>query len=171
MLTEEKHGKLSVKEVRDERDFMNAASSLARANPESVHFLCTDYMTPLMLPHLPSPPKSLQTVQRPKYHVLGLVDASFSERYYSTHWEHYPNDCNYHLSALFIHLRNLRESGKTASKLVINTDNCAKDNKNIYVFAFFAFLVSIEWYKEVEWHSLQPGHSHYLADRDCFAPI
>ena len=58
--------------------------AIAADHPESCHFVCTDYMNPLRLPHFCELPKSCFTKRRPKYEVFHLVHWSRSKRAYAT---------------------------------------------------------------------------------------
>jgi hypothetical protein len=48
--------------------------------------------------------------------------------------------------------------------LVLQVDNCAKDGKNKYIFAFAAHMVHWNWFNEVEIVSLIQGHTHDFID-------
>ena len=44
--------------------------------------------------------------------------------------------------------------------LLLNADNCARENKNRWMFPFLGFLVERGYFNEIELHFLMPGHSH-----------
>jgi hypothetical protein len=154
-----------------ERDWLTQLAFLAAETPSLMQFVCMDYMNPLRLPHFAELPKSCFTKQRVKFEVFGLIDHSFSTRSYATHFQHWSHDPNLNLSLLFSYLRKCRMAGKLSDKLILNTDNCFRDNKNKYTFAFLIMLIHYGWFSSVEFHLLMPGHSHYCVDRDCFACI
>lgn len=73
----------------------------ASAKPHLFHYVCTDYMAPLRMPHFSELPKPFFTKTRPKMHVFGLVDWTFPTRAYVTHWDFWRGDANVHISLLF----------------------------------------------------------------------
>ena len=54
---------------------------------------------------------------------------------------------------------------------MVQFDNCARDNKNRWLLAFFAHLIHKRWLSSVEIYYLAPGHSHDMVDRECFSPL
>ena len=99
-------------------------------------------------------------------------------------WKH---SSNLHMSILYNYLYNLRLAGSLPRCLTVQFDNCARDNKNRWFFAFFGLLIhhgkiyfhlflspfslSLGWFSSVEIYYLMPGHSHDMVDRECFAPV
>ena len=39
------------------------------------------------------------------------------------------------------------------------------------MLAYLCWLIHSDFFDEIEYHLLMPGHSHYCVDRDCFAPL
>jgi hypothetical protein len=157
--------------MKAERIALDNFIQVSFSYPADVHYVCTDYMTPMRMPHFAELPKPFYVKSRPKMNVFGLVDWTYPSRSYTTHWDLWQPTCNVHISLLFHHLWFIRSSGKHSTRLVLNTDNAAKDNKNVTMFAFVSMLISLGWYTSVEYHLLMPGHSHYCVDRDCFSKI
>ena len=156
---------------QQERDWLTVLTMTAQDYPSTVHYICTDYMNPIKLPHFCELPKSCFSKRRPKMEVFGLVDWSTKARSYATHFNWWKHDANMNISLLFSHLRTVRLQGYRSAKLLLNTDNCFRDNKNKYTFAFLLMLVHYGWYDTIEFHLMMPGHSHFCVDRDCFACI
>jgi hypothetical protein len=53
-------------------------------------------------------------------------------------------------------------------KLLFQMDNCMRDNKNRYLFAFLSFLTARDVYEELRLGFLVVGHTHEDID-GCFA--
>jgi hypothetical protein len=153
-----------------ERNFLESLRLASLTNGDTSYFVGTDSMSPMKLPHLALFPKGLLTKTRPKLNVFGMVD-NYGLRGYATYMDWWKKDSNVHLSLLFHQLRAMRASGIHKPIFYLNTDNAYKDNKNKYMLAFLMMLVHHGWFKEIEYHLLMPGHSHWVVDRDCFAPI
>lgn len=92
-------------------------------------------------------------------------------RFYYTHLNHWIHTADMHISIMFCYLRQLKEAGRLKSHLIIQTDNCWKDNKNRYWMSFWAFMIHLGWVDSVEHVFLPPGHSHDMVDNKCFKPI
>jgi hypothetical protein len=45
-------------------------------------------------------------------------------------------------------------------KLILQVDNCFRENKNHYMLAYLGLLVHYKWFTEIEMHSLIQGHTH-----------
>jgi hypothetical protein len=74
-----------------------------------------------------------------------------------------------HISFLFSYLRQLHEADKLGKNLMLQKDNCWRDNKNKWFFGFLAHLAVFGWFDSVEIYYLCPGHSHGIVDSMCFA--
>ena len=59
----------------------------------------------------------------------------------------------------------LRRKGFLPPTLRIQTDNCTRENKNIYMFALCATLVGLGFFQEVELSFLIVGHTHEDIDQ------
>ena len=58
-----------------------------------------------------------------------------------------------------------RRGGKLPPILRIQVDNCGKENKNQYMFAFCAILVKLRYFAEVYLSFLLVGHTHEDIDQ------
>jgi hypothetical protein len=76
-----------------------------------------------------------------------------------------------HISFLFYYLRQLHKAGKLGKNLMLQMDNCWRDNKNKWFFGFLAHLAAFGWFDSVEIYYLHPGHSHGIVDSMSFAPL
>jgi len=108
---------------------------------------------------------------RLKYHVFGIANTNTKEVILYPHFEFWPHDANMHLSFLFCYLKSLKEEGKLGRNLMLQMDNCWKDNKNQWFISFLSVLVAKKWFKKIEVYYLRPGHSHDSVDRRCFKPL
>ena len=61
-------------------------------------------------------------------------------------WSH---DCNLTLSCLLQTLILLSEEGNLPPKMLIQMDNCVRENKNKYVMAFMCYLIEMDIFTEV----------------------
>lgn len=163
--------KKHVKQCQIERNQMELLLQRARDNPTEWTCLATDWSAPHNIPHLARTPKSWYTKKRPKYQVFGIRDYGADTRVIQPHFDFWPHDSNLHMSFLFSYLRDLKEKGKLGKHLMLQMDNCWKDNKNKYFLGFLAEIVAAKWFISVEVFYLRPGHSHAMVDRDCFKPL
>jgi len=143
----------------------------ARDDPSEWTCLATDWSAPHFMPHLARTPKSWYTKKRLKYQVFGIRDYGANTRIIQPHFDFWPHDSNLHISFLFSYLRELKEKGKLGKRLMLQMDNCWKDNKNKFFLGFLAELSAAKWFKSIEVYYLRPGHSHAIVDRDCFKPL
>ena len=140
--------------------------------PESHISIATDWCNPFFLPHNHEGPKGWLRAQRPKASLFGLMQRSDSTTtHLKYHMEFWCHNANLHISILYAHLRSLREKGKLPSHLILQFDNCAKDNKNRWLYAFLAHLIHKKWCLTITLYFLMPGHSHDMVDHECFAPL
>jgi len=139
--------------------------------PFSTTVLGIDRMNALQLPQQHPYPKSWMTKNRLRYEVISVFDAADRSRDELYHGlKVFPNDCNTTLTVLYLKIRSLRAVGALSPKLIFHMDNCWRENKNRYVFAFCCLLVYKKWISECEIFFLPPGHTH--AENDCmFVPI
>jgi hypothetical protein len=68
------------------------------------------------------------------------------------------------LSFLFTYLCNLKEQSKLGKRLMLQIDNCWRDNKNKYFLGFLAEIIAEKWFTSIEVYYLRPGHSHEMVD-------
>lgn len=159
------------RQVRIELVEMQNMHARAKNQPSEWTCISSDWSNPHLMPHRPTPQKGWMTKKRLKYHVFGIVNAADSQVTLFPHFDHWEHDSNLHISLLFNHLRELRDKGKLGRNLMIQMDNCFRDNKNKYLFAFFAYLLHHQWFRTIELYYLRPGHSHGIVDKECFQPM
>lgn len=154
-----------------EREEMTKLHSRSIANPSEWTCLCTDWSNPHFMPHLARQPKGWMTKKRLKYHVFGIANTGTKEVFLYPHLEFWTHDANLHMSFLFCYLHRLRQQGRLGRNLMLQMDNCWRDNKNQWFFGFLFHLVNLGWFQSVELLYLRPGHSHDTVDRACFSPL
>lgn len=157
--------------VKVERLEMEAKLKRAQTHPDDWTCLATDWCNPHQMPHKSRTPKTWFTKRRLKYHVFGICNYATNERILFPHFEHWTHDANLHISFLYCYLRELKEKGLLRKNLMLQMDNCWRDNKNKWFFGFMAKLVDMNWFHSVEIYYLSPGHSHAMVDRECFKPL
>ena len=155
----------------EEREAMTSFHNRSKTNPREWTCLCTDWSNPHFMPHLARQPKGWMTKKRLKYHVFGIANTGTNEVFLYPHLEFWTHDANLHISFLFCYLHCLRQEGTLGHNLMIQMDNCWRDNKNQWLFGFLCHLVHIGWFKSVELLYLRPGHSHDTVDCACFSPL
>ena len=72
-----------------------------------------------------------------------------SGSFYFFDYLQWPHDCKLTLTVLLITLQQLSIERKFPSRLLIQMDNCVRENKNKYVFGFLALLVEMDLFTEV----------------------
>ena len=143
---------------------------LAAKQPNEYHSICMDYVDSFKVPHRPRFPKDWLTWQKAKIHVLGLIDHSHSQKKLHLHLDHYHQDPNSVITALYCHVMELFNSNRRAPTLYLQTDNCFKENKNKYMLAFLKLLIRHRIYQQVIWNFLPVGHTHEDYDQ-IFVPL
>ena len=139
---------------------MMRRDDLAYANPTFTCAITIDSKAPPMIPHFARMPKGLLARRRVRYHIFGLINFGMTTFEYKTFYGWWPGDANLGISLLWSHIRGLLERGLTWDTLYLHADNCARDNKNQWMFAFLSLLVKKKIFLNVEMHFLPPGHSH-----------
>ena len=92
--------------------------------------------------------KSCQNLWTLRTHLTGvLVHGTGSFCFYD--YLQWPNDCNLTIFAILSTLIELSKHRPLPPKLLIQMDNCVRENKNKYVFGFLALLVELNIFKEV----------------------
>jgi hypothetical protein len=163
--------KQHVHQCKLERVEMEALLKRAEDDPKEWTALATDWSAPHMIPHLARTPKTWLTKKRLKYQVFGICDYGNRNIILQPHFDFWPHDANLHISFLFTYLRELKEKGKLGKRLMLQMDNCWRDNKNKYLLGFLAELIAAKWFVNIEVYYLRPGHSHGIVDRACFKPL
>ena len=100
------------------------------------------------LPHLIRIPKSCQNLWCLHTHLTGCLVHGFGTFGYFDflQWSH---DTNLTLTCLLLTLAKLCEEKPLPMKLLLQMDNCVRENKNKYVMAFLAYLVQMKIFVEV----------------------
>ena len=80
----------------------------------------------------------------------------------------YPHDANVTISLLFHQILSYKNNRPPI--LILHMDNCAKENKNKYVFSWISTLIAFGWFNTVEVYFLPTGHIHEKNDA-CFILI
>jgi len=128
-------------------------------------------MNALRLPHQIPFPKSWMTKNRLRYEVVSVFDGPDQTRNELYHGlKTFANDSDTTLTILYLKIRSLKSAGCLSPKIIFHMDNCWRENKNRFVFAFCCLLIHKKWCKEILIFFLPPGHTH--AENDCmFVPI
>lgn len=61
----------------------------------------------------------------------------------------FPHDSNLTLTVLLLTLISISQKGTLPRKLLLQMDNCVRENKNKYVMAFMSLLVEMQVFFEV----------------------
>ena len=100
------------------------------------------------LPHLVRVPKSCQNLWSLRTHLTGaLVHGVGNHGYFD--FLQFPHDSNLTLSVLLLTLISISQKGTLPRKLLLQMDNCVRENKNKYVMAFMSLLVEMQVFFEV----------------------
>ena len=101
------------------------------------------------VPRMVRVPKSCQNIWNLRTHLTrALVHGRGSYRYFD--FQQFPHDCNLTLTNTLVNL-----NGSIPRKLLLQFDNCVRENKNKYVMAFMAWLVEADFFIEMSYrHSL-----------------
>lgn len=82
--------------------------------------------------------------------------------HYIPFWDDGPNNTISHLFNLL--WQDISECDIIPPILYINLDNCVKDNKNNYIFAFVSVLIEKKWFSVIYIAFLPVGHTHDEVD-------
>ena len=138
---------------RQERQRYYTNRQLAVENPKEYLSMIIDGMdqNKTNIPHLVRIPKACQNVWTLRTHLTGcLVHGQGNFGYFD--FLQWPHDCNLTLTSLLLTLVELLKRGPLPRKLLLQMDNCVRENKNKYVMGFLALLVELEIFVEV-WFS------------------
>ena len=92
--------------------------------------------------------KSCQNLWTLRTHLTGVIAHGSGSHFYFDFLQ-WPHDCNITLFALLKTLEEMSHFRTIPPKLMIQMDNCSRENKNKYVFAFLALLVELDIFAEV----------------------
>lgn len=100
------------------------------------------------LPHFARVTKATQNLWTLRTHLTGvMVHGKGNFGFFdSLQW---PHDCNLTLTSLLMTLTSLSREGVLPSRLLIQMDNCVRENKNKYVMAFMCYLIEMDIFTEV----------------------
>lgn len=100
-------------------------------SPNEVVTITMDGKAPLHLPHLARMPKGLLTKYRAKLQLYGIINSAGQIFEYVPYLDWWSHDANLAMSFLFRHLKEYFEAQPGTKKILyLQTDNCARDNKN-----------------------------------------
>lgn len=124
-----------------------------------------------MIPRLIQNPKSLAGMRKIKTKITGcIIVSSLYEQnrkcHFFTNHDQYENGSNKVVTVLFKLINMFKQDhGFLPTKLAIQTDNCARENKNQFVFAFLYSLVDMKIFEEVTLNFLHVGHTGFAVDQ------
>ncbi|XP_074659473.1 uncharacterized protein LOC141912156 [Tubulanus polymorphus] len=136
----------------------------ARKNPAKYMSLIIDGMdqAKTFIPHFSTVPKSISSAWRMKTHVTGVILHGRQVYGFFDKCE-YPHSgnltMNIILNILFLHKEDLPPT------LYLQMDNCWRDNKNRFVFAFLHMLVQMRIFDKIKVSFLMVGHTHEDIDQ------
>ena len=100
------------------------------------------------LPSLVRIPKSCQNLWTLRTHLTGvLVHGTGSFCYFD--FLQWPHDCNLTITCLLHTLNEISKQRPLPSKLLLQMDNCVRENKNKYIYGFLSWLVEKKIFAEV----------------------
>jgi len=100
------------------------------------------------VPSLVRVPKSCQNLWTLRTHLTGVtVHSSGTHCFFD--FLQWPHDCNLTLSSILFVLKEISKHRVLPPKLLIQMDNCVRENKNKYVYAFLSLLVEMNLFLEV----------------------
>ena len=92
--------------------------------------------------------KSCQNLWTLRTHLTGvLVHGTGTFCYYD--YLQFPHDCNLTLMCILLTLLEISGQRTLPPKLLVQMDNCVRENKNKYIFGFMTFLVEMNIFSEV----------------------
>lgn len=102
------------------------------------------------LPHFARVTKATQNLWTLRTHLTGvMVHGKGNYGFFDfLQWSH---DCNLTLSCLLRTLLALAGEGNLPAQLMIQMDNCVRENKNKFVMAFMCYLVEMSIFIEVSY--------------------
>jgi hypothetical protein len=162
--------KLHFQHVFDERRENHRRIIFSQTYPSMVTLIGIDRMNAIRIPWQMPSPKSWLTKARVRYEVISLIDFGNNEKEIYHGLDCFPHDSDSTMTLLYFKLRELRENGSITPKLQLHMDNCFRENKNRFIFAFCIMLIYNGWFSVVEIFFLIPGHTH--AENDAlFVPL
>jgi hypothetical protein len=150
------------------RQYCDELRIKAKQQPFNILYIQFDGKQASRLPHLVPLPKETQNISRIKLQVYGASNFSDDTSHFYLFFPHWHSGPNLTISILYDRIVRFFKTikHKRPPQLVLQIDNCAKDGKNKYIFAFAAHLVHWGWFEEVLIVSLIQGHTHDLIDQE-----
>ena len=156
-----------VLQVEERRDYWKAKND-AILYPNESMCLIVDGMdqNTTMVPKLRQAVKEIEA-RYVKTHLSGVL--VYGEGLYSDVWidSHHKHDSNQVVTSIMHVIDDVRtrRGRKLPPVLRIQTNNCGRENKNEYMFAFCAALVGLMYFAEVYLSFLLVGHTHEDIDQ------
>ena len=141
---------------------------LARQQPFAHLYIQFDGKQASRLPHINPLPKETQILPHIRTFVYGASNFSDNTSHFYLGFPHWSAGPNLSITILYDRILCFFQTidHKRPFQFVLQVDNCAKDGKNKFIFAFAAHLVHWNWFKEVLIVSLIQGHTHDLIDQE-----
>ena len=154
-------------QVEEQRDYWKAKNN-AILYPNESMCLIVDGMdqNTTMVPKLRQAVEGIEG-RYVKTHLCGML--VHGEGLYSDVWidSHHKHDSNQVVTSIMHVISDVRtrRGGKLPLVLHIQADNCGRENKNQYMFAFCAVLVGLRYFAKVYLSFLLVGHTHEDIDQ------
>jgi hypothetical protein len=122
------------------RQYCNGMRATAQQQPFNVPYLQFDGKQASYLPHIILLPKDTQNISRVRIHIYGISNFSDNSCHFFLTFPHWTAGPNLSITILYNSILRYFNTVKhqRPSKLVLQVNNCAKDGKNKYIFAFAA---------------------------------
>ena len=135
---------------RQERQRYYTNRQAAIENPEEYLSIIQDGMdqNKTNIPHFVRVTKSCQNLWCLRTHLTGcLVHGVGNFGFFD--FLQCPHDCNLTLTSLLLTLSAMAKRGPLPRRLLLQMDNCVRENKNKYVLGFLSLLVEKKIFSEV----------------------
>ena len=128
---------------------------LGTDNPNDYISLIADGMdqNKTNVPSLVRTPKSCQNLWNLRTHLMGVLVHGIGSYCFFDYLQ-WPHDCNLTLGCILNTLSDISKCRILPPKLMIQMDNCVRENKNKYVYGFLLLLVELNIFTEVSMHIL-----------------
>lgn len=155
---------LHLKQQRTEREKYYKHITKARRHPQKYMSIIIDGMDQktTAVPHFVRDSKTSNGAWKLLTHVTGAIVHGRGQHCYVDVNE-VPHDSNLSIMVLLLILQ--RYADQLPKVLYLQMDNCGRENKNKYVFAFLCLLVELEVFEKVKVSFLMVGHTHEDIDQ------
>eukprot|EP00795_Rhopilema_esculentum_P008448 gene8448-14434_t len=138
----------------------------ARKHPHKYISIISDAMdqSKTNIPHWLSKSKSNKD-EFLKTHVTGLLSHGTGTCYQFIDLMQWAHDSNLVMNTLYRVLVDIATEQRLSPVLYLQLDNCWRENKNRYIFAFLAWLVQKDVVRKVKLSFLMVGHTHEDIDQ------